>query len=273
MDVYGFEFKKMYGQNFIKETNIVEKIADTAQIMNNSLVIEIGPGSGMLTKQLAVRSNQVLAYEIDNRLEEILNHELVDCPNVYIIYDDFLKRNIKQDIVNYSYDHLYVVANLPYYITTPIITKLIEEEICVDKIVVMVQKEVGDRFSAKTGTKDYNSLSVFLQYYFDVKKEFLVSRNSFVPKPNVDSIVISMTRKKELLDVRNLSFFFQLVRDSFKFKRKNLRNNLKNYDLEIFQEALSNIEMDLTIRAEQLTLENFILLSNYYIEHNGKNKA
>lgn len=273
MDVYGFQFKKMYGQNFIKETNIVEKIADTAQIMDHSLVIEIGPGSGMLTKQLAIRSKQVLAYEIDTRLEEILDQELVEYPNVSIIYDDFLKRNIKQDIENYSYDHLYVVANLPYYITTPIITKLVEEEICVDKIVVMVQKEVGDRFSAKTGTKDYNSLSVFLQYYFDVKKEFLVSRNSFVPKPNVDSIVISMTRKKELLAVHNLSFFFQFVRDSFKFKRKNLRNNLKNYNLEILEEALSNIDMDLTVRAEQLTLENFIFLSNYYIEHNNKNKA
>lgn len=262
MDLSNFKFKKNYGQNFLRETAIVEKIANSADITKDALVIEIGPGSGMLTKPLAKRAKQVLCYEIDITLKEILSDYLSNYDNVDVIYDDFLRRNIKNDIEKYSYDNIFVVSNLPYYITTPIITKIIDEKLDVSKIVVMVQKEVGDRFAAKVGSKEYNSLTVFLNYYFNIKKLFVVSRNCFVPKPNVDSIVVELSRKRELATVNNLDVFFKLVRDSFTYKRKTLRNNLKNYNLEKISEILSKYNLDLNVRAENISLDVFVDISN-----------
>ncbi len=150
---------------------------------------------------------------------------------------------------------------MPYYITTPIITKVMEEEL-VYEMIIMVQKEVGDRFKASPNTKEYNSLSIFLQYYFDISKVTLVSRNSFVPKPNVDSIVVKFVKKDKLLEVNDIELFFKFVRDSFTQKRKNLRNNLKNYDLEKIEKALKVLNKDLTYRAEQLSIEDFIFVVN-----------
>ena len=155
-----------------------------------------------------------------------------------------------------------MIANLPYYITTPILLKLIEEHISVDKIVVMVQKEVGIRFSAKPGSRDYGSITVFFHYYFQLKKLFDVSRNCFVPKPNVDSVILSFTKKDHLLPLKNQDFFFQLVRDAFQFKRKTLKNNLKKYNLNITEQVLSCHSLDLSVRAEALSLEIFVELSN-----------
>lgn len=262
-----FHFKKKYGQNFIKDISIVRRMAERVEIKKNSLVIEIGPGSGVLTKQLAPLARNVLCYEIDNELEDILALELKEFANVKVIFDDFLKRIVKDDIKDYNFDHLYVVANLPYYITTPILLKLVQEDLPLEKIVVMVQKEVGDRFSASVGSKDYGSLTVYLEYYFDIKKEFVVSRNNFVPRPNVDSVIVSFTKKEEVSEVDDLDFFFTFVRDSFQYKRKNLRNNWKNYDLKVLEEALNEKSKDLTFRAEQLTLEDFVFISNYYCKH------
>lgn len=257
-----FNFKKKFGQNFLKDDSIPRKIVDTADISSDSLVIEIGPGAGALTRFLAKRAKQVLCYEIDETLEDTLDRVLLEYDNVDIIYDDFLNRNVKDDLKEYKYSNLYVVANLPYYITTPIVTKLVEEDIPVEKIVIMIQKEVADRFGAKPNSRDYGSITVFLSYFFDVKKEFLVSRNCFVPRPNVDSIVISLNRKKELLELKNKELFFKLVRDSFHFKRKTLRNNLKGYDLDKVQEVLNKYNYDLTVRAEDLALEVFVDISN-----------
>lgn len=262
MKNYQFEFKKSFGQNFLKDYNIVQKIVRSADIKANSLVIEIGPGGGALTQELSKFANKVLAYEIDTRLESILDVNLKSCNNVDIIYDDFLNRDLKQDLLNYTYEHLYVVSNLPYYITTPIITKIITEEINVEKIVVMVQKEVGDRFGAKPGSRDYNSLTVFMNYYFDIDKLFIVNRNSFIPKPNVDSIIISLTKKDSIFKVVDRDLFFKLIRDSFKYKRKTLRNNLKGYNLEIVEKVLVNHHLDLSVRAEQLPLNVFVDISN-----------
>lgn len=262
METYQFDFKKSFGQNFLKDINLVKKIVRSAEIKENSLVIEIGPGAGILTKELSLVAKKVLAFEIDKRLETILDHTLKDNSNVDIIYDDFLNRNLKDDLEKYNYDHLYVVSNLPYYITTPIITKLINEQIDVDKIVVMVQKEVGDRFVAKPKTKDYNSLTVFLNYYFDIQKLFLVSRNQFVPKPNVDSVVVALTKKEQQYKLKDSNLFFTLVRDSFKYKRKTLKNNLKNYDLTKIEQILNKYHMDLSVRAEQIPLEVFVEISN-----------
>lgn len=257
-----FEFKKKYGQNFLKDDSIPNKIVNVSNIKEDSLVIEIGPGAGSLTSKLVTKAKQVLAYEIDDSLENILDENLVGYDNVDIIFDDFLKRNIKEDLKKYSYTNLYVIANLPYYITTPIITKIIEEKLNIEKIVVMVQKEVADRFSAKPGTKDYGSITVFLNYYFDIKKEFVVSRNCFVPKPNVDSCIISFVSKNHTNLVKNEELFFQLVRDSFKFKRKTLRNNLRGYSLDKIETVLSKYKLDLSVRAETLPLDVFIDISN-----------
>ncbi len=256
-----FNFKKKFGQNFLKDSNVLNKIIEISNIDKESLIIEIGPGSGYLTRYL-VKKGKVLSYEIDNDLKEILCNEFKDCENVEFIFDDFLKRNVKEDIKKYSYNKLYIVANLPYYITTPIINKLIEEKISIDKMVIMVQKEVGERFSAKPGNKDYSSITVFLNYYFDIKKEFVVSRNSFVPKPNVDSIVISFTKKKNKLLVNDENKFFKLIRDSFKYKRKTLKNNLNDYDFNIINKVLNQHNMSEDIRAEHIPIDIFIEISN-----------
>lgn len=257
-----FNFKKKFGQNFIVDENIVNSIIDKALIDSNTLVIEIGPGAGSLTYKLALSAKQVLCYEIDESLRPILNDNLNGFSNVEIKFEDFLKADLTSDIKKYSYEKLYVVANLPYYITTPIIMKLIEDNIDVDKIVVMVQKEVGNRFKATCGSKDYNSLSIYLNYYFDVRKILDVSRNVFIPKPNVDSIVVEFTKKKSNYDLKNKEMFFKLIRDAFTQKRKTLKNNLKNYDLDKIETVLKNYGYDLSFRAEQIPIEVFVSISN-----------
>ena len=204
----------------------------------------------------------MLGYEIDTTLKPILEDKLKEYNNIDIIYDDFLNRNVNEDIKKYNYKKLYVIANLPYYITTPIITKLIDDNVNVDKMVVMVQKEVGDRFNAKPDTKNYNSLTVFLNYYFDINKLMDVSRKCFVPEPNVDSVIIELKRKETKYNVKNEKVFFKLVRDAFTHKRKNLRNNLKGYDLEKIENVLKEYNLDLNVRAEHLTIDQFINISN-----------
>lgn len=258
-----FVFKKKYGQNFIIDENIINAIINKSAIDKETLVIEIGPGSGALTIKLAETAKNVLCYEIDTSLREILSDVLKDCKNVEIIYDDFLKRNVLLDIKKYKYNSLYVVANLPYYITTPIIVKLIEDNIDVKKIVVMVQKEVGNRFRAKPGSRDYNSLSVFLNYFYDVKKIMDVSKNVFMPKPNVDSIVVEFNKKEKNLSIKNKELFFKLIRDSFRQKRKTIKNNLKGYDLEKVEKILKKHNLSLSSRAEQISTEIFAEIANY----------
>ncbi|HHU54276.1 MAG TPA: ribosomal RNA small subunit methyltransferase A [Mollicutes bacterium] len=258
-----FVFKKKYGQNFIIDENIINAIINKSAIDKETLVIEIGPGSGALTIKLAETAKNVLCYEIDTSLREILSDVLKDCKNVEIIYDDFLKRNVLLDIKKYKYNSLYVVANLPYYITTPIIVKLIEDNIDVKKIVVMVQKEVGNRFRAKPGSRDYNSLSVFLNYFYDVKKIMDVSKNVFMPKPNVDSIVVEFNKKEKNLSIKNKELFFKLIRDSFRQKRKTIKNNLKGYDLEKVEKILKKHNLSLSSRAERISTEIFAEIANY----------
>ena len=260
-----YNFKKKFGQNFLKDENILRNIVEKSEVDKDTLVIEIGIGAAYLTYYLSEKAKNVLGYEIDESLKEIIKKQLETRDNVEIIYNDFLKSNPSLDIKKYDFKKLYVVANLPYYITTPIITKLIEDKIPVEKIVVMVQKEVGDRFNAKPNSKEYNSLTIFLNYYFDIKKLMDVSRNCFIPKPNVDSTIIEFKRHNKY-KANNEDLFFKLVRDSFKFKRKNLRNNLKGYDLEKIENILKTINKDLTVRAESLTIEDFIYISNKYEE-------
>ena len=257
-----FYFKKKFGQNFIVDENIIDKIVESSNIDKDTLVIEIGPGAGSLTYKLGLKAKNVRCNEIDTTVKDILNENIKHLNNVEVIYQQFLKSNVNNDLKKYEYKKLYVVANLPYYITTPIITKIIEDELNVDKIVAMVQKEVGDRFKANVGTKYYNSLTIYLNYYFDIKKVMNVSRNVFIPKPNVDSLVLEFDKKEKLEDINNLELFFKLVRDSFKQKRKTLRNNLKKYDLEIIEEVLKKYDKDLSVRAEQLSIDVFIAIAN-----------
>lgn len=257
-----FIFKKNFGQNFIIDENIINNIVNKSNIDNSTLVIEIGPGAGSLTYKLASVAKRVLCYEIDTRLKKILETNLKDVNNVDIVFEDFLKVDLKKKLEEYDYDKLYVVANLPYYITTPIIVKFIEEEINVDKIVVMVQKEVGERFKANVGTKEYNSLTIFLNYYFDVRKVMDVSKNVFIPKPNVDSIVVEFQKKKEKQKLNNTTFFFKLIKDSFKQKRKTIKNNLNNYNLEKIEEILLSHNYSLSSRAEQIPIDVFVEIAN-----------
>ncbi len=262
LDENNFKLKKKFGQNFIIDENIINNIVDKSKIDADTLVIEIGPGAGSLTYKLAHSAKQVLCYEIDTTLKDILNTNLSKVTNVDVIYQDFLEADVKNDLKKYTYNKIFVVANLPYYITTPIIMKIISDKIPVDKIVVMVQKEVGDRFKAQPGSKDYNSLTVFLNCYFEVSKLMDVSRNVFLPKPNVDSIIVEFKKKDQELSVKNKDLFFRLVRDSFVQKRKNLRNNLKNYPLDKIETVLGRHHMDLNVRAEALTLDIFIEIAN-----------
>lgn len=259
---YGFNLKKMFGQNFIIDENIINNIINVSSIDEDTLVIEIGPGAGSLTYKLSEFSKNVVCYEIDETLKEVLKETLKEKENVEIIYKDFLKADVLNDLKKYEYKKLYVVANLPYYVTTPIIVKIIEDNINVDKMVVMVQKEVGDRFKAVPGTKDYGSLSVFLNYYFDVKKVLDISKNVFIPKPNVDSIVVEFSKKENLKELKNKELFFKLIRDSFTQKRKTLRNNLKGYNLDKIEEVLLKYNYDLSVRAEQLSIDIFIDIAN-----------
>lgn len=266
MEASNFNFKKKFGQNFIIDENIIKSIITKSDIDENTLVIEIGVGAGALTIGLSQFAKNVLCYEIDETLKQVLDVTLKNEKNVDIIYKDFLQADIKNDIKKYEYKKIYVIANLPYYITTPIIMRIIESKIDVDKIVVMVQKEVGDRFKASPNTKDYNSLSVFLNYYFDIKKLLDVSRNVFMPKPNVDSIVVEFKKKENIYKVKNEDFFFKLIRDSFVQKRKTIRNNLKEYNLDKIETVIKKYNFDLSVRAEQLPIEVFVELANYLCE-------
>lgn len=257
-----FNFKKNFGQNFIVDKNIIDNIIKFSLVDKDTMVIEIGPGAGSLTTALAASSKSVLCYEIDDSLKNVLSDSLKNFDNVDIIYQDFLKANVSETLKKYNYDKLYVIANLPYYITTPIITKIIEDKLNVDKIVIMVQKEVGDRLKAQPGSKDYNSLSIYISYYFNVKKLMDVSRNIFLPKPNVDSIVIELSKKENKYKLKNENVFFKLVRDSFVQKRKTLRNNLKAYDLNIIEKVLNKYGYDLSVRAENLSIDIFVDIAN-----------
>lgn len=257
-----FHLKKQFGQNFIIDENIINNIVEKAGLDKDTMIIEIGPGAGSLTYKLAKSGKNVLCYEIDTSLETILLDNLSELDNVDIIFKDFLKANVLEDIKKYEFNKLYVVANLPYYITTPIITKIIEDRLPVDRIAVMVQKEVGDRFKAKPNSKEYSSLSIYLDYYYDVSKLMDVSRNVFLPKPNVDSIIVCFDKKEKRINVDNEEIFFKLVKDSFKQKRKNLRNNLKGYNTEKVEDILSQYNLDLNVRAEALPIEIFAELAN-----------
>ncbi|WHY67171.1 16S rRNA (adenine(1518)-N(6)/adenine(1519)-N(6))-dimethyltransferase RsmA [Neobacillus sp. SuZ13] len=270
LNKYGFSFKKSLGQNFLIDTNILKKIVSFADLTEDSGAIEIGPGIGALTEQLARTSKKVVAFEIDQRLLPILKDTLSPYPNVNIIHNDVLEADVAEVITEEFAEitDVMVVANLPYYVTTPIIMKLLEEHLPIRGIVCMLQKEVADRISAKPGTKDYGSLSIAVQYYTEAETVMIVPKTVFVPQPNVDSAVIRLTKREQpAVKVTDEAFFFQVTRASFAQRRKTLLNNLtsqlpdgKQKKEEILQ-ALSASGIDPTRRGETLSLEEFGRLS------------
>ncbi|MDO4368973.1 MAG: 16S rRNA (adenine(1518)-N(6)/adenine(1519)-N(6))-dimethyltransferase RsmA [bacterium] len=256
-----FKFKKKYGQNFLVDRNIVRKIVSDIDVKSPSFVLEVGCGDGKLTSLLCTKFDKVLGYEIDVEVKDLLYSNLASFSNYSIVFSDFLSCDVKKDIGN-DVSNLYVIANLPYYVTTPIIEKLTFLNLPIVLMRFMVQKEVADRFCAKIGSKNYGSLTVFLNYHYFIKKEFIVSRNSFYPVPNVDSAVVSFFRREDKVLLKDIDFFYKLVRDSFKFKRKTLRNNLNGYDLVKVLEVLKKYGFDLSVRAEQLSVEIFCDIAN-----------
>ncbi|WNS75541.1 16S rRNA (adenine(1518)-N(6)/adenine(1519)-N(6))-dimethyltransferase RsmA [Bacillus sp. DTU_2020_1000418_1_SI_GHA_SEK_038] len=271
LEKYGFSFKKSLGQNFLIDTNILRRIVDHAELTEESAAIEIGPGIGALTEQLAKRSKKVVAFEIDQRLLPILQDTLSPYPNTKIIHEDVLKADVKGMIETEleGIHDIMVVANLPYYVTTPIIMKLLEDKLPIRGIVCMLQKEVADRISAKPGTKDYGSLSIAIQYYTEAETVMIVPKTVFIPQPNVDSAVIRLTKRKEpAVSVQNEEFFFQIIRASFAQRRKTLLNNLTSYlpdgkqKKEDILAALEQAEIEPTRRGETLSIEEFARLSD-----------
>ena len=271
LERHGFTFKKSFGQNFLTDTNILQKIVDTAEIDDQVNVIEIGPGIGALTEFLAERAAQVMAFEIDHRLVPILADTLRDFDNVTVVNEDILKVDLVQHIQNFKNPDLpiKVVANLPYYITTPILMHLIESGIPFSEFVVMMQKEVADRISAQPNTKAYGSLSIAVQYYMTAKVAFIVPRTVFVPAPNVDSAILKMVRRPEpAVAVEDESFFFKISKASFTHRRKTLWNNLTGYFgkteevKDKLTKALDQAGLLPSVRGEALSLAEFASLAD-----------
>ncbi|MER2295090.1 MAG: 16S rRNA (adenine(1518)-N(6)/adenine(1519)-N(6))-dimethyltransferase RsmA [Desemzia incerta] len=226
---HGFSLKKSLGQNFIVEPNILANIVKAAGLDENTNVIEVGPGIGALTEYVARSSKQVVAFEIDDRLIPVLEDTLSPYDNIRIVHQDVLKANLKEVLAETIdlEEPLMVVANLPYYITTPIIMHFLESELRIDGLVIMMQKEVADRITAAPGSKAYGSLSIAIQYYMEAEIAFIVPKTVFVPQPNVDSAILKLTRReKPVVEVKDEKFFFELIRASFVQRRKTIWNNL-----------------------------------------------
>ena len=251
--------KKSLGQNFLINQNIINNIASSINAQKDDLIIEIGPGMGALTKELKKKNSFLLCYELDTDLKPYLNS--LEDDKTKIIYEDILKSNIKEDIKNIPYQNLFIVGNLPYYITTPIIKYLISLNLDVKEMTFMVQEEVADRFSALPNHKDYGSITLYLKYFFNVEKLFKVSKNSFNPVPKVESAIIKLTKRENKPDV-DTEKYFKLINDSFKMKRKTLRNNLSNYDFKKIEGVLLKYNLPLNIRAEELKEEVFVDITN-----------
>ena len=266
---YEFMFQKKFGQNFLIDTHVLEKIISAAGITKNDCVLEIGPGIGTMTQYLAENAGHVVAVEIDRNLIPILKETLADYDNVTVINEDILRVDIKALAEEYNGGKpIKVVANLPYYITTPIIMGLFESGVPIDNITVMVQKEVADRMKEGPGSKDYGALSLAVQYYAEPEIVANVPPNCFIPRPNVGSAVIRLTRHKEMpVEVKAPALMFKIIRASFNQRRKTLQNGLGNapelpYTKEQIAAAIAEMGLTPTIRGEALSLAQFAQLSD-----------
>ena len=274
---HNFKFSKSLGQNFLIDTNVIDRILEGARVKEGDYVIEVGPGIGTLTKEMGRSAEKVVAIEIDKTLIPILEETLVDFPNIEVINQDILKVNV-QELVKEKLNGgpVKLVANLPYYITTPIVMKFLEEDIPVTDIVVMVQKEVADRMNAKPNTKDYGALSVAVQYYCDTEIVAKAPRHMFMPQPNVDSTVIGLhVREEQIYHVDNEDIFFKTVKASFGQRRKTLLNSLGGLGFlskDQIKLALQEANIDEKRRGETLSIEEFASLSNAVNRINNESK-
>ena len=266
---YEFMFQKKFGQNFLIDTHVLEKIISAAGITKDDCVLEIGPGIGTMTQYLAENAGHVVAVEIDRNLIPILKETLADYDNVTVINEDILRVDIKALAEEYNGGKpIKVVANLPYYITTPILMGLFESGVPIDNITVMVQKEVADRMKEGPGSKDYGALSLAVQYYAEPEIVANVPPNCFIPRPNVGSAVIRLTRHKEMpVEVKDPALMFKIIRASFNQRRKTLQNGLGNapelpYTKEQIAAAIAEMGLTPTIRGEALSLAQFAQLSD-----------
>ncbi len=264
---YDFAFKKNFGQNFLIDQFVLDKIVSSADVSKDDIVIEIGPGIGTLTACLAKNAKKVIAVEIDKTLIPILEDTLSNFDNIEIINEDILKVDIKKIAEENKNSKIKVVANLPYYITTPIIMNILENRLPIESITVMIQKEVAYRMEAKPGTKDYGSLSVIVQYFCSPYLVANVPQNCFMPRPNVDSAVIKLTTlEKPPVDVDNLELFYYVVKTAFSQRRKTLLNCIFNAEnFKFSKEEIANIlneaGFDVNIRGERLNIEDFAKLT------------
>ena len=257
-----FKFKKSLGQNFIQDKEVINNMMNNIDIDSDTLVIEIGPGAGVLSSEIVKRAGQLVLYEIDTTLEPTLNSKLKNYNNYNLLFKDIMKVDLEQDLRDYNYKRIYVIANLPYYITTPIITKLISSNIKIDKMMIMIQKEVADRMTANVNSTDYGSFTLFLKTYFNIKRVLEVTKDKFYPVPKVDSTVVLMEKNENITKIKDITKFNKLIKDSFQFKRKNIKNNLKNYDLDKIEKILNKHNLDLSSRAENIDYEVFIEIAN-----------
>lgn len=259
---YNLKANRKLGQNFLINQDIIEEIVNNSKISSEDVVIEIGPGLGALTKELLKKSKKVIAIELDKNMVDILKNRFPNT-NIEIIHEDILKINLKELIS--SYDKVKVVANLPYYITTPIIMRLLEERLNIISITIMVQKEVGERICAKPNSKDYGAITVSINYYTNSKKIIDVKRDNFIPAPDVDSCVVKMDILKEPpVNLKDNSLFFRLIKSGFATRRKNIGNSLTGIgkSKEEIKRILEKVNIDSNLRAENLSIYDFAEISN-----------
>lgn len=265
---YDFRFKKDLGQNFLTDENIVLKIVDSLELKDDEVVLEVGPGMGSLTQKLAERAYKVYAVEIDTRAVNMLEETLSDYDNIEIINKDILKTDLSEILEDAIKENRKIkfISNLPYYITSPILMKVLEDKVMFENIVVMLQKEVATRLNAKVNTKDYSSFTIAVDYYAEVERLFNVPKTVFVPMPKVDSTVLRVIpRKESKVHVDNQDMFFKVVKAAFMNRRKMVFNSLANglaLNKDLLKNALLNSGLDEKVRAENITIEQFAKLSN-----------
>ncbi|MBR6382871.1 MAG: 16S rRNA (adenine(1518)-N(6)/adenine(1519)-N(6))-dimethyltransferase RsmA [Lachnospiraceae bacterium] len=268
LNKFGISAQKRYGQNFLIDANILEKIVASAGITKEDTVLEIGPGIGTLTQYLAEAAKQVICVEIDKNMIPVLEYTLADFDNVTVINQDILKADVVQILKENGAASAKVVANLPYYITTPIIMELLEKDLPIESITVMIQKEVAERMQTGPGSKDYGALSLAVAFYSNAEVKMTVSPNCFIPRPNVDSAVIRLDKLKEpAVKVNNKSEMFRIIKGAFEQRRKTLTNALSHSsayktDKKNIENALLEMGKNVNIRGEELTLEEFARLSD-----------
>ena len=268
LNKFGISAQKRYGQNFLIDSNILEKIVKSAGITKDDTVLEIGPGIGTLTQHIANAAGKVICVEIDTKMIPVLEYTLSEFDNVTVINQDILKADIKGILSEHGAESAKVVANLPYYITTPIIMELLEKDLPIESITVMIQKEVAERMQVGPGSKDYGALSLAVAFYSNAEVKMTVSPNCFIPRPNVDSAVIRLDKLKEpRVSVNNKSEMFRIIKGAFEQRRKTLTNALSHSsayktDKKKIEDALIQMGKNANIRGEELTLEEFAVLSD-----------